>query len=263
MTHTIAVTTPVRQSGKTLTAVNLAVALAICEKKTLLIDADPNQGTTYGTSLLTAPLTSAGFYAVMTDRSKIYQEMLTTFLPCLKILPAGGNFSGADFLFGETDGQSFHVLDRLKATAAEFDYIVIDTPATMPNLAKSLLLAADWVLMPLNMDPRFPIPLNRQLMEIKKQVSLIHSLRDAFSIRLKVAGILLNHCRPSENALSMFPETALAVLEGWILTTHLPESTDIREAFAMGKPAGIHDIMSFGAMAYLDLAAELMEKLNP
>jgi len=262
MSLTIAVISPVRQTGKTATAINLAASLAICEKKTLLIDCDPGQQTSYGTSLLTAPLKSSGFYAVMTDRSRFSQEILTSTLDFLNILPAGADFSRADFLFADTDGHVFQLRDRIKAAAADFDYIIIDAPSTMPNLSKSILLAADWALIPLNTDVRFPVRLPAQLSEIKKLFSQIIMLRDQFQLRLKVAGILLNKCEQRDDVSEKILKEALNILGEFILSSRVPDSGEVRDAFAVGKPVGVHDVMSFGAMAYLDLAVELIGKLK-
>jgi len=262
MRYTIAVTTPVRQAGKTVTAVNLAASLAICEKKTLLIDCDPNQQASYGTSLLTAPLKSSGFYAVMTDRSRFSQEILASTLPFLKILPAGTDFSKADFLFEDMDGHAFHLRDRLRAISDDYEYIIIDTPAAMPNLSKSILLAADWALIPVNMDARFQIPLPVQLSEIKKLAAQILLLRDHFQAGLKVAGIVLNKCGENGGAWEKSSKDALAPLDEFILSTRIPDSKAVRSALAVGKPVGVHDVMSFGAMACLDMAVELMERLK-
>jgi chromosome partitioning protein len=262
MPYTIAVTTPVRQAGKTVTAVNLAASLAICEKKTLLIDCDPNQQASYGTSLLTAPLQSSGFYAVMTGRSRLPQEILVSTLPFLKILPAGTDFSKADFLFEDMDGHAFQLRDRLRAIADDYDYIIIDTPAAMPNLSRSILLAADWALIPVNMDARFPVSLPVQLFEIKKLAAQILLLRDQFQSGLKVAGILLNKCGKNGEAWEKSSKDVLVPLDHFILSTRIPDSNAVRDAFAVGKPVGVHDVMSSGAMACLDLAAELVERLK-
>jgi len=262
MRYTIAVTTPVRQAGKTVTAVNLAASLAICEKKTLLIDCDPNEQASYGTSLLTAPLKSSGFYAVMTDRARLSQEILASTLPFLKILPAGTDFSKADFLFEDMDGHAFQMRDRLRTIAADYDYIIIDTPANMPNLSRSILLAADWALIPVNMDVRFPVRLPVQLSEIKKLVAQILLLRDQFQSGLKVAGIVLNKCGETGEAWEKSAKDALSPLDDFILSTRIPDSKAVRSAFAVGKPVGVHDVMSFGAMACLDLAAELTGRLK-
>ncbi|MDA8402921.1 MAG: ParA family protein [Desulfobacteraceae bacterium] len=262
MTHTIAIATPVRQAGKTAIAVNLAVSLAVCEKRTLLIDCDPGQQAGYGTSLLTAPLKSPGFYGVMTDRARLGQGILASALPFLKILPAGADFSKADFLFGEMDGHAFHLRDRLQTVAPDFDYIIIDTPAAMPNLLKSILLASDWVLIPLNVDIRFPVRLPVQLSEITKLVSLIQAVREKGEARLKVAGIVLNQGGQAGDALETFPDDTLKPLENFMLSSHIPDCRAVRDAFAVGKPVGVHDVMSFGAMAYLDLAVELTNRLK-
>jgi chromosome partitioning protein len=262
MRYTIAVTTPVRQAGKTVTAVNLAASLAICEKKTLLIDCDPNQQASYGTSLLTAPLQSSGFYAVMTGQSRLPQEILVSTLPFLKILPAGTDFSKADFLFEDMDGHAFQMRDRLRAIAVDYDYIIIDTPAKMPNLSRSILLAADWALIPMNMDVRFPACLSVQLSEIKKLIAQILLLRDQFQSGLKVAGILLNKCGESGETWEKSSKDALSPLDNFILSTRIPDSKAVRGALAVGKPVGVNDVMSFGAMAFLDLSAELMGRLK-
>ncbi len=262
MSQVFSIAAPAKKSGKTTTAINLAASLAILEKKTLLIDCDPGQGAGYGTSILTYPGKSSGFYSVMTDRSMISEEILASSLKFLKILPAGVDFSKADFLFGDTDGDFFKLHDMIQAIKKDFDYIVFDSPSNMPNLLKNVMMATDWVVIPLNTDFKSSKELLLPFSEIKALFQLLITLREQFQVFPKIIGILLNRCNRIEDISDKFSIQVLDSIKEFILSARIPASKDISDGLALGKPAAFQNIGSDATLAYMDLAEELMDKIN-
>lgn len=262
MPHVIAIANPVRQVGKTVTAINLAASLAFLEKKTLLVDCDPLGQAGYGASVIASRFASPGFFGVMTDRSPMSREILATSLDGLKIMPAGRDFSKADVLFADMDGHAFLLRDRIRAACLRFDFVILDVPAAMPNLSRAALLSADWLLVPVNADTLFPYRIPVQFGEIKKLLAQVVGWQAQFGVCPKLAGLLFNKCGREEDLLEKCPRQAQEVLGEIVMATRIPERRELGDAFAVGKPVGMHDIMSFGAMAYMDLALEVMEKLK-
>jgi len=262
MSHVISIAAPAKKTGKTATAINLATSFAISEKKTLLIDCDPGQGAGYGISILTYPARSSGFYSVMTDRSGISEQILSSSLDFLKVLPAGADFSKADFLFGDTDGDFFKLRETIQSIKDDFDYIVLDSPSSMPNLLKNVMMATDWVVIPLNTDFKTPKELLTPFSEIKNLFQLLITLRDQFQVFPKIIGILLNKCEQIEDLSDKFLTQILESINEFILSTRIPASKDISDGFVLGKPAAFQNIGSDATSAYMDLAEELMDKIN-
>jgi chromosome partitioning protein len=262
MSHVITIAAPAKKTGKTSTAINLAASFAISEKKTLLIDCDPYQGAGYGTSILTYPAKSSGFYSVITDRSGIKEEILSSALDFLKVLPSGADFSKADFLFGDTDGDFFKLREKVQTIKDDFDYIVLDSPSGMPNLLKNIMMATDWVVIPLNADIESPKELLTPLSEIKTLFQLLMTLGDQFQVFPKIIGILLNKCEKVENLAERFSNQVLENINEYILSAHIPFSRDISQGLALGRPVAFQNIGLDATFAYMDLAEELIDKIN-
>jgi len=262
MSHVISIAAPAQKTGKTVTAINLAASFALSEKKTLLIDCDPCQGAGYGTSLLTYPARSSGFYSVMTDRAGIREQILASSLDFLKVLPAGADFSKADFIFGDTDGDYFKLKETIQLIKNDFEYIVIDSPSKMPNLLKSVMIATDWVLIPLNTDINSPKEILTPLAEIKTLFQLLMTLRDQFQVFPKILGILLNKCDRIEDISEKLSNQVLENINEFILSARIPFSQDISQGLALGKPAAFQNIGSDATSAYMDLSEEVADKIN-
>ncbi len=262
MAHVISIATPISNSGKTTTAINLAVSLSILEKNTLLVDCDPWQQVGAGTSLMASSVNSPGFYSVMTDRCSIGDVILKSALNCLNILPAGADFSKADFLFGDTDGDIYKLRDLIQGVMGYYDYIVINAPAEMPHLLKTVLIASGWLVIPFNTDFTTHIDLLYRFSDMKNLFKLVMTLREQFQLAPRVAGILLNRCGPIEDISEKFSLPVLESISEFILSTRIPIDKDISEGFSQGKPAAFQNIMSEGAIAFMDLAEELIEKIH-
>jgi chromosome partitioning protein len=266
MPHVIAIVAPVRNSGKTTAAVNIAAALAILDQKTLLIDCDPEQGVWAGASLLAATGNSGGFYAVMTGRAPMEAAILQTSLPNLDLLPAGADFSKADFLFENTDGDAFRLRDLISRKTEAYHYVIINgPPAEMPGLLGSVLISSEWMIIPLRGDMTTPIELLPWLAGIGDLVKRLAIQQKQWELSVHIAGILLNRCPPREenaDGPAEIPMPALEDLAEFIFTTRIPLSTELVESFALGKPAAVYHIDSDAAVAFMDLAEEVIQKIS-
>lgn len=264
MPQVIAIVAPVRNSGKTTAAINLAASLAILDQKTLLIDCDPEQGVWKGASLLSTTGNSGGFYSVMTDRASMEDAILKTSLPGLDMLPAGADFSKADFLFENTDGDVFRLRDLISRKTIDYDYVIMNGPPTeMPGLLGSVLISSQWLIIPLRMDMTASIELLPWLAGIKNLFSEISSWQKQWDMSTRIIGILLNRTWPvQENAdgLTEFPIPALADLAEFVFNTRIPMSRELAEGFSLGKPAAVYQIDSDAAAAFMNLAEEVMIK---
>ena len=262
MTHVISIAGPVQNIGKTATAINLATSFAISEKKTLLIDCDPSAGAGYGTSAITVSPPSSGLYGMMTDRSSTGREILPTTIGSLGIIPAGADFSKADFLFGDMDGDFTRLSGLLAPVKHQFDYIVIDTPSAMPNLLKHILMATDWIVIPFNGEVTGAVGLKTFLFSVRQLLDEIISLQGQFQVAPRLLGILPNRCAVMTELSELLPDPVLESIGDFFLSTHIPASRTITEGHAIGKPAVAVDIESDAASAYMLLADEIAQKIE-
>jgi len=266
MPHVIAIVAPVRDSGKTTAAINLAASLAILDQKTLLIDCDPAQGVWASASLLASTGNSGGFYSVMTDRAAMEAAILPTSLPGLDILPAGADFSKADFLFEDTDGDVFRLRDLISRKTAAYDYVIINgPPAEMPGLLGAVLISSQWLIIPLRVDMTGSIELLPWLSGIKNLFNEISIRQKQLYMSARIIGILLNRTRPREenaDGAQEFSIPALENLAGFVFNTRIPMSRELTEGFSLGKPAAVYHINSDAAVAFMDLAEEVIQKVS-
>ncbi|MFI5019633.1 MAG: ParA family protein, partial [Dongiales bacterium] len=134
--------------GKTTTAINLATALAACDKRVLVLDTDPQGNATTG---LGVPREAVGLtsYDVLVDGAPIASAILATQVPQLWILPGSVDLAGADLELASALAREFRLRNALATIAANYDYILIDCPPSLNLLTVNALTAATGVLVPL------------------------------------------------------------------------------------------------------------------
>jgi len=262
MSQIISIATPIDNSGKTTTAVNLATSLALIEKKTLLVDCDPKQNSSYGTSVITSASISEGLISVIKDETPLSEAIEDSRLEHLKILPLGTDFSkektGLNKL--ESDLMALHHL--IETIADDFDYIVMDVPSDLGNISRCTLLASDWLIIPLNSGFKTETILTELLIDLKSLLSVIIELKEQFKRHPKIAGILINRCDQKADISEKLPKDVQDYLNRFFLDTTIPDNGDLADAQAFGKPIALNNIMSTSAQAYLDLACEMVDKIN-
>ncbi len=236
--------------GKTTTAVNLAAGLALAERKTLLIDLDPQGNATTGLGV-DKPSLEHTIYDVLLEGIPAAQAIVRTELQDLALLPSEIDLVGAEIeLVSVTDRER-----RLEAALAPmrgaFDYVVIDCPPSLGLLTLNALTASDTVLIPLQC-------------EFYAMEGLAHLLRTVGAIRerlnpgLEVEGIVFTMFDARTSLAAQVRAEVNRHLGTQTMATVIPRNVRLTEAPSHGRPVFLHDLRSAGAVAYLELTREVL-----
>lgn len=237
--------------GKTTTTVNLAASLAAAEKRTLLVDMDPQANACSGVGLDKSTLERTVYHALLGE-AKAREIVRRTDLEHLDILPADTDLIGAEIELVSAIAREMKLQGVLAEIRDDYDYIVIDCPPSLGLLTVNALTAADSVLVPLQCE-YFAM---EGLSELMKTIRLIQK---ELNPRLKVRGILLTMF-DSRNKLShQVTEEIRTHFQDQVFQTVIPRNVRLSEAPSHGLPVLLYDITSKGATAYLDLAREIIE----
>ncbi|MRR58494.1 MAG: ParA family protein [Deltaproteobacteria bacterium] len=238
--------------GKTTTAVNLGASLAVAERKTLLVDMDPQGNAGSGVGIEKDSLQDNIYHALINDVDPAALVRKTA-LPLLDILPSTDDLAGAELELVPVPEREKRLARVLESIADLYDYILIDCPPSLGLLTLNAMTAAGSVLVPLQCE--------FYAMEgLSKILTTIRLVKKGLNPSLTVEGILLtmfdgrnNLSRQvSEEIRNHFGETAFR--------TVIPRNVRLSEAPSHGKPILLYDITSRGAAGYLELAKELIER---
>jgi chromosome partitioning protein len=241
--------------GKTTTAVNLAAALAVAEKTTLLVDCDPQGNATTGMGIQRAAQ-AEGLYHALTGRTPVGELCVGCGIPFLKTIPAL-----EDLLLAETDLLSMRGKESIlrnvlrEGPRAEHDFIVIDAPPSLGILTVNAIVAADFLVVPL--------PCEVFALEgLSFLLRMVRALKNRFNPGLRVAGILMNKVDETEPVARHIAEDVRRHMGGLVFRTVIPRSRPIREFAARGRPLLLQDAAHHGG-PYLALAREVLARTAP
>ncbi len=249
----IAVALPKGGVGKTATAVNLAASLAVAEKNTLLIDFDPSAASSAYLGFLPDKITS-GIFDIFSFTKSLTSVIQETPLKCLQIVPMNSNsYQQENRLARLTNNiQLFRNILRNESTLG-YDYIIIDCPPYIGGLTSIALTSADSVLIPLKAG-------NLSVLALNKLIDHINWIRKNANGSLEIEGILPTMVEPLTRASMMTMEKIHQEFGNLVLDMYIPKSVSITESEFSGVPTILFDATSSGALAYLELAKELMFK---
>ncbi|MGB8932643.1 MAG: AAA family ATPase [Anaeromyxobacteraceae bacterium] len=237
--------------GKTTTAVNLAASLAASERRTLLIDLDPqgNAGSALGIRRDDSDKT---IYEVLLDGIPLSEAVRKTELKFLDLIPASKHLVGAEIELAETEGREFHLRDALVSLAHEYEYILIDCPPSLGLLTINGLAAAQGVVIPLQTE-YYAL---EGLADILKTIDLV---KVAANPTLKVDGILLTMYQ-TNNLANQIADEIRRTFPQQVFQTVIPRNVRLSEAPSHGKPILLYDVSSKGCQSYLELAREVTNR---
>jgi chromosome partitioning protein len=238
--------------GKTTTAVNLAASLAAAERKVLLVDFDP-QGNASSAFGLQRRFGDPQVYHALMGELQTHDTILATELPGLDLLPAGQDLIGAEVELVHTPSRHDRLRSLLAPLKGKYDEIIIDSPPSLGLLTLNALIACDQVLVPLQAE-FYAMEGLSHLLETMDQV------RSGFHAPCQLAGILLTLVDRRTRLAEQVCADIRSYFGEKVLHTEIPRNVRLAEAPSHGKPALLYSIKSAGAQAYLQLAAEMIER---
>ncbi|MBE9504285.1 MAG: ParA family protein [Proteobacteria bacterium] len=236
--------------GKTTTAVNLAASLAVAEKKTLLIDLDPQGNAGSGIGVDKDGLTRT-LYNVIIDEIDIKEIILGTELEYLHIAPSNSDLTGAEIELVGTIARESRLKTALADISADYDYIIIDSPPSLGLLTVNSLTASDSVLIPLQCE----FYAMEGLAQLMRTIDLI---KQHLNPDLTIEGILLTMFDMRNNISHQVAEDVREYFDKQVFSSVIPRNVKLSESPSFGKPVLLYDIGCTGSVSYLNLAKEIM-----
>jgi chromosome partitioning protein len=239
--------------GKTTTAVNLAASLAAAERRTLLVDLDPqgNAGSALG---VRRDDSETSVYEVLLDGLALEKAVRKSELKFLDLVPASRHLVGAELELAEVDGRELRLRRALATVAGRYEYVIVDCPPSLGLLTVNGLVAAQGVVIPLQCE-YYAL---EGLADVLKTIELVKA---AANPDLEVDGIVLTMFSPN-NLANQVADEIRKTFKGQVFKTVIPRNVRLSEAPSHGKPILLYDVTSKGCQSYLELAREVAGRLR-
>ena len=253
MARVIAVANQKGGVGKTTTAINIAAGLAAAERRTLLVDGDPqgNASSGIGVSRTHDGLTS---YDVLLDPTLARTAVIAGVqFPNLDVLPASPDLAAAEVELASTSGRELRMRDAIDRLRGSYDYIVIDCPPSLGLITLNMLVAADSVLIPLQCE-------YYALEGLSQLMKTIDAIQNGSRPSLTLEGVVLTMFDSRLNLSRQVSEDAKAHFGESVFKNIIPRNIRLAEAPSFGKPIIAYDLASVGAQAYLGVVGEIIAK---
>jgi chromosome partitioning protein len=240
--------------GKTTTAVNLSASLAAAERRTLLVDMDPqaNSVSGLGVDKHGAPDT---IYEALLDPGRGGGIIVNTLLNDLYLMPANERLTGAEVELVGEEQREYRLKQALEPIKNDYDYIVIDSPPSLGLLTINTLTAADSVLIPLQCE-YYALEGLGQLLETLKLV------QSELNPNLDIEGVLLTMFDKRLRLARQVVDEALQYFGDQVYDTIIPRNVKLSESPSFGKPILLYDAECLGAKKYLQLAREVIQSVE-
>jgi chromosome partitioning protein len=241
--------------GKTTTAVNLAASLAIAERRTLLVDADPQGNATSGIGISKQSVGLSLYDALVDGRPPSEAIVHHDTLPHLDVLPATQDLVAAELELVARDGRERALRGVLEAIQGAYDFLLIDCPPSLGLITLNVLTASNGVLIPIQCE-------YYALEGISQLLNTVRLVQQNFNPGLAIDGVLLTMYDSRLNLCRQVAEDAKEYFGAKVFRTAVPRNVRLAEAPSFGKPILLYDVQSVGAKSYLAVAQELLHRLD-
>ncbi|WP_127715486.1 ParA family protein [Halobacteriovorax sp. HLS] len=239
--------------GKTTSTINLAACLAVAEKKTLVIDLDPQGNGSISLGLDASHHAEKNIYHAMIGQAPISECIYQTELPFLHICPSDNNLSGAEIELVSLFAREAKLKAAFETIRADYDYILIDCPPSLGLLTVNALNAAD----------TFIVPMQTEYLAMEGLAQLLNTvrlIRTNLNPNLKMDGILLTMFDKRSSLHKQVTSEIRKHFGEKVFKSAIPRNVKLAECPSFGKPIILYDIESKGSEAYLALAKEVILK---
>lgn len=240
--------------GKTTTAINLAASLAVLEHKTLLIDADPQANATSGVGIDPKTVENS-IYECIIDHIAPTSIITETETPNLFLLPAHIDLVGAEIEMINMPGREQMMKKSLASIKDDYEFIIIDCSPSLGLVTVNALTASDSVIIPVQCE-------YFALEGLGKLLNTIKIVQTRLNPDLDIEGILLTMFDTRLRLSKQVVEEVKMHFQDIVFDTIINRNTRLGEAPSFGRTIIMHDAASIGAINYLNLAREILEKNN-
>ena len=252
MTRIIAFANQKGGVGKTTTAINIGASLAAIKKRVLLVDLDQQGNAGTGLGFCRADHRQS-IYGVIMGTARACDNILTTAVPGLHLLPASQALAGADVDLLDMPNREFKLRDALQPILEYYDYILLDCPPALGYLTINALTTADSVIVPLQCE-------FFALEGVQQLTDTISVVKSKWNPDLDILGVLLTMYDRRYGLTRAVEDDVRNTFGDLVFQTVVPRNVRVSEAPSHGKPALFYDFNSTGAQAYLRVATELVHR---
>lgn len=254
MSKTIAIANQKGGVGKTTTAINLASALAILEKKVLLIDSDPQANATSGIGVREDEYESDIYDCLVSDLD-LSEVVLETKIKSLFLIPSSINLVGAEIELVNLEQREHILRKKLSKIKDDYDYIIIDCLPSLGLITINALCAADSVIIPVQCE----IFSLEGLGKLKNTISMV---KENLNPDLEIEGLVMSMFDKRLRMANMVVNEVKNLVNDRVFDTIIHRNSKIGEAPSFGQPVILYDADSKGTINFLNLAYEFLKNNN-
>ena len=237
--------------GKTTTAINLGASLAIAEKRTLVVDSDPQSNASSGLGVTIDP-DCPDLYDCLVDGAPVREAIRTSVhFPLLDMIPARRDLAGAELELIDRPKRERVLRGILEPVRDDYDYVLIDSPPSLGLLTLNALVAADTVLIPIQCE-------FYALEGLSQLLNTVRIVQRKMNTQLGIEGVLLTMYDSRLNLSKQVKGEAEEYFGAKVFKTAIPRNVRLAEAPSFGQPIALYDVLSTGARGYLSRAAEIV-----
>ena len=238
--------------GKTTTVINLATAMAACNKRTLIIDSDPQGNASTGLGVKYEDR-DKDLYSVICSSTTIKSSIKKTIIPKLDLIPTSPNLSVLEQELVNVEDREFQLRNRINEINDNYDYIFIDCPPSLGLLTLNALCAAKNLIVPLQTE-------YYALEGLTQLMTTLDLVRENFNKDINLQGILLTMFDKRNKICEMVYDDVKSHFGKKVFNTIIPRNVRVSEAPSYGQPVLMYDITCPGSQAYASLAGEIINQ---